>query len=375
MTPTYFEYVERALAAERAGDISMALEWHQSIPMFRRGRHRALLERLATLGDDLPDWVWARLLVYLAFRCEDGDAGGIVRRRLQEVTEALHGDLMADCYQRRDDPIRVFARVAGESWAFHQRAAYDAGGLTAFIDEFVTGRLAERSDLARTWAESRMSGYELGESRCGARLAVREADGGGWLDVLDLGARACAPGGWVLGRLVPSGVGDRLMFEMPPLEVPAEVAREVAARARQRADAWWDVVTAARAAGVVSPDHFLREDYEFTTDVLDLDLLRFGTPPGDLSRVTHQLRSGRDEVSRAAYRILERARRGDVAAADQAYVGSALLKPRAFDDVRRRLLRTDDSFSCLDWADWADRLLEPSRGRVLALARLERPAA
>ena len=369
MTPDYLDCVARAVAAERAGDATAALEWHQSVPMFSKGRHRALTERLADLAEDPPPWVWARWTIYQTLRCEDGATGDLVQARLREVVTEIHGDLLAACYRRRGDPIRVIARVMGESWAFHQLAAHESGGLAAFIDEHATGRLAEHAALAQRWAGSRMSGYELGESRSGARLAVRDAGGGEWLEVLDLGARGCARGGWALGRLVPSGVGDLLMFDMAPLGVPSTIAEEVAGR---RDGDWWRVVAAAMRRGRLGPAIFLREDYGLTTDVLDLELLRFGTRAHDLARVTQQLRAGRDEVSRAAYRVLERARRGEVAATDQAYVAAAAMNVRAFDDLRRQMLRTNEPDH---WAEWAGLLVEPARSRVLALAQLGDSAA
>jgi len=369
MTPELYACVERSQLAERAGDVTAALEWHRCVPMFRKGRHREVLGRLADLGDDVPGWVWARWIVYQSLRCEDGDTGRLVQDRLRQATEELHADLMEDCFRHQGDPIQVIARVLGESWAFHQRVAHEGGGLVAFVDEFATGRLVEHAALARRWAGARLSGYELGESGPGATLSVREAGGDEWVDVLDLGARACAPGGWVLGRLVPSGVGDRLMFDMPPLGVPAAIASEVA----NRPDGdWWRVLTTLRERAGVRSESFLLEDFELLTDVRDLDLLRFGTAPRDLGRVMQQLREGRDEVSRAAYRILERARTGDVEAADQAYVGAAVLNVAAFGDLRRQMVRSDEP-DC--WAQWVGRLVEPARGRVEALARLGRRAA
>lgn len=369
MTPELYACVDRSVAAERAGDVMAALEWHQCVPMFRKGRHRALLGQMADLVEDMPEWAWARWIVYQSLRCEDGVTGSLVRERLRQATEELHSGLMDDCFRHRGDPIQVAARVQGESWAFHQLAAHEGGGLVAFVDEFVTGRLAEHATLARRWTGVRLSGYQLGECRPGALLSVCDAAGGDWVDVLDLGGRCGAPGGWALGRLVPSGLGDRLMFDMPPLGVPAEVAREVASAPDGD---WWRVLTAAHGRADLPPGLFLREDYELLTDIQELDLLRFGTEPRDVDRVTQQLREGRDEISRAAYRVLERARKGNVDAADQAYVGAAVLNVRAFDDLRRQMVRTDEP-DC--WAEWADRLAEPAGSRVRALARLGRSAA
>ncbi|SFC03825.1 hypothetical protein SAMN04487968_103161 [Nocardioides terrae] len=368
MTPELYACVERSLAAERAGDVAAALEWHQAVPMFRKGRNRWLLDQLVQLGDDLPDWVWARWIAYQTARCEDGDTGHVIREWHRRVIEELHQDLLEDCYRHEGDPIKVVARVLGESWAFHQAVTHEGGALTAFLDEFATGRLAEHTDLVRTWTEARMGGYELGDRLPGALLRVREA-GGDWLEAVDLGALCCSPGGWVIGRLVPSGTGDRLMFDMPPLGVPSAVARAVAGSAEVD---WLQILARARDAGRMASAALLREDYQLTTDVLDLELLRFGTPAREHGRVMQQLREGRDEVSPAAYRVLDRARRGEVDPADQAYVGAAVLNARAYQDARRDTVRSVETAA---WAGWVDLVLEPARTRLLELAKLGLSAA
>lgn len=368
MTPELHACVDRALAAERAGDIIAALEWHQSVPMFRKGRHRAILAGLVDLGDDLPEWVWARLIAYLAARCEEGATGLTLRERSHDLVLGFHGDLLAECYRQHGDPVRVIARVLGQSWAYHQLAVHEDGGLRSFVEEFATGRLAEHASLALRWAGTPMRGYELGESRPGAVLRVRPATGGEWTDVLDLGARSCAPTGYVLGRLVPSGIGG-LMFDMPPMGVSGEIARTVASLPDGD---WWSVLVAARRMGSVGSTAFLREDYELTSDVPELELLRFGTDPRELGRVMQQLRSGRDEISRAAYRVLERARRGDLAESDHAYVAAASLNVRAFGDVRRQAARSGET-GC--WPEWVERVADPARSRLLALSRLGRSVA
>jgi hypothetical protein len=370
MTPEYHAYVERSLAAERAGDADAALEWHQSVPMFRKGRHRALLASLARLGDP-PAWVWARWIAYQATRCEDGDVGLRVNHLILSTAEEIHGDLLDTCYRSQGDPMKVLARVAGESWAYHQAVAHEAGALVAFVDEFATGRLAEHADLARRWVGARMSGYQLGESLPGARLRVRDGRDEEWVEVLDLGARSCAPTGWVLGRLVPSGIGEMLMFDMPPLAVPEEAAKEVAHSGEWRGD-WWTVVTTRVRSGRLSHEAFLREDYELASDVPGLDLLRFGTEERDHARVLYQLREGRDEVGRAAFRILQSAARGEVAAADQGYVAAAALNPQAFDEVLRQRGRGAGPGGL---EEWLALVLEPARGRLAELVAAGRSAA
>lgn len=350
--------------AERAGDFEAALEWQRSIPMFSRGRHRQVLESLVGWGDRLPPWVGVRAIAYLAARCEDGDTGHGLKGVLQVAVESVHGDLLETCWEEQGDPIRVVSRVMGESWAFRQFVLYDVRGMESFLDEFCEAGLAEHADLVGAWASAPMRAYEVGDSLPGARLQVRAVGENGWTEVLDLGARSCVgASGWVLGRLVPSGVDDRLMFDMSPFGTSEEMARAVA---RHPPESWFRPFSDALREGRISSEIFLREDYELATDVQELDLLAYGTPKGERERVLAELRSGRDEIPRAAFRILRRAVDGDLPADDQAYVAAAAMNVRAADDVRRLLVRPGCSEP---WERWAERTPEPARSRLLALAQ------
>lgn len=372
MTPDLYSCVELSNEAERAGDAATALEWHQAVPMFRRGRHRALLDRLAALGNDLPPWVWARWAVYQTTRCEDQGTltGRLHREVLTYVVGAFHGDLLDDCHERRGDPVQVIARVAGESWAFQQVVAHESGGLITFLDEMATGRLADHADLIRSWADVPLAGYRVGASLPGSVLQVTDPAGPRELEILDLGARSCAgEEGWVLGRLVPSGVGDRLVFDMAPLPVSEELARAVATAEHLGR---WAPVTAALEGGTLDPACFLREDYELSTDVTELELVRFGTAPAEYERVLLQLRRGRDEVGRAAFRILRRVLDGAVDTTEAALVGAAVQNRHAREEATRQLLRAGQHDV---WREWAMRVAEPARSVLLAFAEATRDAA
>ncbi|GAB3859422.1 hypothetical protein GCM10028801_20800 [Nocardioides maradonensis] len=359
MTPDLMRCVDLAYAAERSGDIAGSLEWYRAVPMFVKGRNIQLLAGLVAVGDDLPEWAWARYLAYLAVRCEDGETGQRVRLAGAGVGAAIHEPLMEQCYDEGGDPMRVHARVFGESWAFHQAATHEVGALAAYLDEFVVGRLAEQAGLARRWVDARMSGYEIGASLPGNVLRVREATSSSWTEILDLGARACAPQGWVLGRLVPSGVGDRLMFDRHPLGVTKRIAATVA-----KTDDWLESLADAVGRRRITQSTLLREDYELLCDVPELEILRFGTPAPDHARVLMQLREGRDEIAKAAFRVLERARRGEIGEGDSPYVAAALLNPRAH-SAALRALRPDHRER---WKEIAAELPEPARSRGLALA-------
>ncbi|WP_416954265.1 hypothetical protein ACNKF0_18280 [Nocardioides sp. T5] len=368
MTAAHFDLVAQSLAAERSGDAARALELHASVPALNlRSRHHVLLTQLASLGDELPDWVWARWIAYQAARCEDPDTetGTMQRLALKYAMETFHDDQLADCHADGGDPVRVVSRVLGESWLFHQVLVHELGGLERFVDEVATGRLAQHSALARSWAGARLSGFLVGPSLPGGRLCVEDLAAGSWTEVLDLGARANAgDGGWVLGRLVPSGAGDLMMFDSPPVAVPEGVARDVAAAPQP-----WTCITEALDAGDLVGRDFMRPDYELVTDVLGLELLRIGTAPEDLERVTAQLRSGRDEIPRAAFRILRRAADGGMPDSEAPHVAAAVLQPGARADARRLLVR-EGQYDV--WARWAALVHPPARGLLLDLAEASR---
>ena len=370
MTAAHFDLVDQSLDAERAGDAARALELHASVPVLnKRSRHHVLLAQLAALGDELPGWVWVRWMAYQAVRCEDPatETGRMQRLALKYAVETFHDDQLADCHANGGDPVRVAAWVAAESWLFHQLLVHDLGGLTRFVDELVTGRLAEHAALARSWAGAPLGGYQIGASIPGGRLRIHDPGARTSLEVLDLGARTTAGDeGWVLGRLVPSGVDDLLMFDTPPIAVPERVAREVS-----EAPEPWARVAQALNEGRLVEGSFMRADYELTTDVLSIDLLRIGTAPADLDRVTAQLRSGRDEIPRAAFRILRRAADGLVQQSGAPHVAAAVLQPAALADAQKMLLR-EGQYDV--WLRWASLVHEPARGLLLDLARACRAA-
>ena len=370
MSAADHDLVTQSLAAERAGDAARALELHASVPALNlRSRHNILLTQLTALGTELPDWLWARWIAYQAVRCEDPDSetGKVQRLALKYAIETFHEDQLADCHANGGDPIKVVSWVGAESWLFHQVLLHEMGGLERFVDEQVTGRLAEHAALARSWVGAPLAGYLIGPSLPGGRLRVEDPGGGSWTEVLDLGARDSAGGaGWVLGRLVPSGIGDLLMFDTAPIAVPEQVARDVAAAPKP-----WLRVKEALDEGRLVERAFMRTDYELVTDVPSIELLRIGTPPADLERVTAQLRAGRDEIPRAAFRILRRAADGVGDPTEAPRVAAAALQPAALADARRMLVR-EGQYDV--WARWAALVHEPARGLLLDLAHASRVA-
>lgn len=367
LTSDHLRSLDRSIAAERAGDAAAALEAHREIPLFDRGRHRAVLERLAGLGDRLPPWVYVRWMIYQATRCEDPGlvTSTIQRRALGFTLRWVHPDLLEDCFEAGGDHVQVAATVLGESWFFHQFFTYEAGGLENFVLECVTKRLADHGTLAMEWSRAPLGGFQLGGRGSDGLLEVYVPGADRAVRVLDLGARSCAgPDGWVLGRLVPSGVDDLRMFESPPLPVPESVATDVAESDAVGPDVWLDVLE-PMYDGELDPEELLREDYELGTDVQELDLLMFGTAPRDRVRVLEQLRDGRDEIGRAAYRVLSRAREGRIDEDDAAYVAAAALNPHAAAQLERGRLGVSGREA---WQRWAELVPEPGRSRLLWFA-------
>ncbi len=148
-----------------------------------------------------------------------------------------------------------------------------------------------------------MGGYRVDGRASACALLVRDLEDEHVHEVLDLGAACLAGlGGTVIGRLVPSGTTPALMFDTAPLP---------------------------------------------------------------LHRVMTQLREGRDEVGRAAYRILQRASEGALDDDAAAYVGAAALNVHAQEDARRRILSPGQQ---RHWVRWAGLVPPPARTRLLAFA-------
>jgi hypothetical protein len=367
MTPELLAFVERSATAERAGDAEEALAYHLGVPMFAQSRHRSMLEQLVAASGELTPWVWARWIVYQAVRTEDSttQTGRLVRQAGRDAVDSFHTDLLNTAYDEGGDPVKVMARVLGESWAFHQLAAHEYGVLAAFLDELAAGELASQAELARSWVGAPMGGYRV-EGRGGAcALVVRDLRTDDAVDVLDLGAGGLTgPEGCVIGRLVPSGTTPELMFDLAPMPVDEPSARQVS---ECSGDGWADALMVAIEDGRLDGGDLLREDYELMSDVLSLRLLEFGTRPADLPWVMSRLLEGRHEVGRAAVRILRSASTMAIADADAPYVAGAVLDVHAYAEARRTVLAPGQRDR---WLRWAELTPDPARSRLLRFADL-----
>jgi hypothetical protein len=366
MTAEHRAFVESFVTAERAGDAATALEYHRGLPMFARSTHRQLLTQLADLSGEMTPWLWARWAAYQCTRADElGTRSGAAHHGALVLTlEMFHDETMQQLYDEGADPMPFIAETTGEDWAFHQICTFETGGLEAFLDDLATGDLAERSTLARQWIDAEMGGYRI-EAAEPPALTVRDLATGQPLTVLDLGASLVSGGdGSVIGRLVPSGTEPALMFDTRPLAVDEQLARAVADESGSRGG-WMIALEDAGLACRWDPSLLRDEDRELVSDVPGLSLLAAGTEDAAMARTMESLRDGRDEVGRAAFRILCSAAAGTFGPDDRApYVAAAVLNPHAWQEWRRK--RNTPSG---EWERWAALVPEPARGRLRRLAR------
>jgi hypothetical protein len=364
MTPDYLAFVRHGLAAERVGDAETALEYHRGVPLFNGSPHRAVLAQLAGLAEEMTPWLWGRWAAYQCTRAEDDGTRSItvLRTALEYTVNMFYERQLHDAYVDGDDPIALTSRVLGEDWAFHQVCTYELQGLATFLADLADGRLEENSDLARTWVDARMGGYRVEE---GPGLFVSDPTGNDSLELLDLGA-SIRPGRgrWVIGRVVPSGTTPEWMFDTRPLPVDERTAREVAAGTGR--GEWVGPLKQAVDDGRVGLGA-LRIKYRcLATDLPGRSLIEAGTAPRDLERTLRQFRAGRDEVGRAAFRILRAVADGTFVGTERApCVAAAVLDAHAHGEARRSLIKPGQQDH---WRQWAALVPEPARGRLRRFA-------
>jgi hypothetical protein len=367
MTHEYRQFFLSSQAAERAGDAATALEYHRGIPMFTRSAHVATLNQLAALESEMPPWLWARWTAYQCTRAEDpGTDSMLIQRLALDLTlRRFYSDRLQERFEAGDDPIPLVAGVVGEDWVFHQLCTFDLGGLIEFSRSLSTDRLREEGGLCEQWSRARMGGYRL-EPGAPGRLTVRDLARDRSISLLDLGAEMHAGAdGWLIGRLVPTGTDPGLMFDTRPLPVDEETAHEVAADSGP--GAWVTALELAIHDGRFERSLLQTEDRELVTDVPSLSLIEIGTPPDALASTMDALGRGRDEIGRAALRILRSAGHGTLEADRAPYVAAAVLNAHAHAEVRDRVLAPGQGSA---WSRWADLAPEPARSRLRRLAEL-----
>ena len=365
LTPEHHAFIKCFLAAERSGDAATALEYHRGIPMFRGSAHQQLLRQLVDLADEMPPWMWARWAAYQCTRAEDHstEPGDLQRAALSHTLEVFHDETMCLIQCAGGDPTPFVAQTLGQDWAFHQICTFEMGGLALFLDQLAAGRLREMSGLARDWVDADMSGFRL-EGGTPTRLRIRDLATDQVHEVLDLGASVAARDRrFLIGRLVPSGTDPAVMFDTRPLMVDQQTARHVAC-ATEEQGGWIRMLDRAVGEGRLAPGHLRSADRELLTDVPGLLLLEAGTAPAAMERTLNALAHGRDEVGRAAFRILDAAAAGTFGEDERApFVAAAVLDPHAWNEWRRRR-----HVPSQEWERWAQLVPEPASSRLRLLA-------
>lgn len=372
MTHEYRQFFLSSQAAERAGDAEAALEYHRGIPMFARSGHVAMLTQLAGLAAEMTPWMWARWAAYQCTRAEDpGTESMLIQRTALDYTLWIfYSEQLRERYVGGDDPVPLIARVCGEDWVFHQLCTFELGGLFVFLRSLATGPLQAEAGLCEQWFGARMRGFRLESSDPGS-LVVHDLARDESIALLDLGARVHADAdGWLIGRLVPTGIEGVPMFDTRPLPVDEQTAREVAGDPSP--GAWVSALRLAIDEGRVDRALLQTEDRELVTDVPSLSLVEVGTPASALASTLDSLGRGRDEIGRAALRILRSAGDGALAPDRAAYVAAAVLNAHAYAEVGHRVL-SPGQHAC--WSRWADLVPEPARSRLQRLAELTGPQA
>ena len=340
--------------------------------MFARGAHRIILAQLADLSEEMTPWLWTRWAAYQCTRAEQRNHSScqIFDAAMQFTLQMFYVDRVRQAYEGGEDQIKLVAHVMGESWIFHQVCTFELGGLSEFLDTLATGRLAEEAGLGRSWVGARMGGYRLEGAEKGV-LTVHDLRTDRSTDLLDLGAAVHAGAdGWLMGRVVPSGTSPGLMFDTRPIAVDEQTAREVAGSATYAG--WVPPLRRAVAEGRVDAALLETEDRELVTDVPSLELLRVGTPRAALASTMSQLAQGRDEIGRAAFRILREVAGGAFGPdTHAAYVAAAVLNPHGHAEAR---LRHAKGSPPEHWLRWAELVPDPARSRLQALAAVARAA-
>jgi hypothetical protein len=360
MTREYLSFVESSIAAERVGDAQTALEYHLGVPMFTHSRHTYTLRQLVGLAEEMTPWLWARWAAYQSNRAEDAgtESGFITRAALDYTIQMFYDEQMQAAYDDGRDPMEILKNVVGESWVYQQVCTYELGGLREFLDVLADDTLAEEAAWARSWTKARMRGLRVEPSDPGV-LVVTDLESRQTMQLLDLGAGTlCGPGGFLVGRLVPSGVTPELMFDTTPIVVDKRTAKDVAHSTK---GGWITALTKAIADRRITIDALESEDRELASDMPSGAMIDLASRPADRAD------DGRDRVSRAAFRILRQAAEDGLGDERAPYVAAAVLNPHAYAEAQRKIVSPGQPSQWLRWADLAP---DPAATRLRHLAEM-----
>lgn len=189
------------------------------------------LGQLVDLGAVLPSWVTSRWVLSQAVRFLDRSRHGSAMRALG-VAVGLRGGLHA---LPGVDEHDARALVVDSDWIYRQVLLHEEGGLAHFRRRVATRDLLADACHLDEWEAAPMGAYRL-LSRAPSAVTWEQVGREQTLTVPNLGCAALVvPGDHVIGRTVPTEEG--VMFDLAPVQVPEQVARQVALEPARWVDA------------------------------------------------------------------------------------------------------------------------------------------
>ena len=267
-TPDDLRSFDRCLDAEAQGDARSALGHRLCSPYVVGSMHVEDLRELVGWGQDAPGWVYSRWVRAQSYRWLLANADPRTDDVVKTTWMAAYLDL--DPERPMGLSQREFGtRLAVGDWICEQLAVYEYGGLLDFIEVRASAELLERCDGVTEWLASAMRGFTL-DDVVENRLQVTDLASGDRLEVLNLGAMTDRDrGAAVLGRLVPITDEPGLMFDVRPLEVDLETAREASRRVLAGNDMGWiDAVALGRHAGRLPLGFSMGNATPLSTDIV-----------------------------------------------------------------------------------------------------------
>ena len=394
-----WQRIRRSEHAAAEGDLDKALELYDGIPQLAGSQLSRGMRQLRELGDDAPAWMWSRWVCEQAFRWVSPE---------NEVRhEAALNLALEVAYAVGVDPDRPFglaprdfvALVRSRDWIVRQVVLYELGGLADFVVNVAGPDLLARAENLIGWEVSPMSTFQqIDETPTCVRLLdlVTEEE----VDVLNIGSTLdVAPGGFLLGRLVPISVEPGHVFESVPLAVDEETARTFAERCQRhearmsqwdwdcRCDVdacdslscrpnsedrprWWDDLRDACDDARVPPLFSVHFEYSLCTDI-PTEVLRHVLESTSNAQLFDELVAAdvpkpvAEAIQICAYGVLGAPLHGERLTACAPILGAAVLEPGSIDILMNRLTLPQYAHG---WHALAQLVVEPAKSRCLALA-------
>jgi hypothetical protein len=368
------------LDAEAEGDAVAALQHFLATPHIVGSLHLHHLRELVHWGTEAPGWAYSRWAREQAYRWMLQTEDPRIDDVLALTAAAAYGDLDPE-RPMGWEPVEFFNRLAGSDWVCEQLALYECGGLADFIDARAGEGLLARTDRIEEWHPAAMRGYTIDDLE-GDRLQVTEPATQEQLELLNIGALSDRDRGVpVLGRVVPIAVEPGLMFDVRPVEVDLETAREASALAQDGHDLGWiDAIFHGRRDGRLDRSFSTGLGTPLGSDIVPLREVHHhhGAPelaPGMQRLVDSGLSPnaangvGVCEVGLIAARV---SGAGPATTTAAQHVAAVLADPEVYAAAR---VHCTDPANEPHWRALAAGVPEPARSRCLELAILCRRAA